>query len=309
LAPQVPPVQRVGNWLEGTFWTELGRQGPQKANADRSEFGRSYRYSITQRDRIDQRIRELSGPRKCDLQAQAEFWIEPANLPDTLTIYFLPAKAEIRVFEDVLLVDTGVVAAGSLDQIIRQMTSLLYRKYQYLEGPNPTELSGAAAVAQVFRIIMNEGLAGWIDRTVETHFALDHPTLAKFQVIPERYFTTAQKTINLLNRHLGPMLDGEAALTAKANDLVMTLGTMSAYNQAGYAMAAVIAARLGESRLRDSGRSVPAFIAAYQEAALQNPVPPPAPGARGVELHQTVPALKPEVFAKLQSFLQEHFPQ
>ena len=74
-------------------------------------------------------------------------------------------------------------------------------------------------------------------------------------------------------------------------------------------MASVIAAQLGEDRLRTSGRSVPAFVAAYQEAALLNPVPLPVPGALGVDLTQTVPPLDPEVFAKLHQLLLQYFPE
>ena len=309
LTPTVPSAQRVGNWLEGAFWQELGRQGRQKLNANRAEFMRSYRYSLENRQRIDQRIDELTGPRKCDVQTQAEYWIEAGLLPDALAIHFLPAKPEIRIFEDALLVDTGVVGAGSVNQLIRQMTGLLYRNYQYLEGPSPADLEGGMAVAHFFRVLMNEGVAGWIDQTADTEFDKGHPSLSKFQVVPEHYFIKTQEAVKLMNLHLRDMLDNEETMVAKAQSLVMTMGAMNAYGQTGYGMASVIEARLGKDRLRASGRSVPAFVAAYQEAASMNPDPLPEPGALGVELYQTVPPLDADVFAKLHPLLLEYFPE
>ncbi len=309
LGPPVPEAQRVGNWIEGTFWEELGRTGPRKMNADRSDFNRSYRYSLEHRDRIDQRIAELTGPRICEVRTKAEYWIESDLLPDTVAIYFLPAKPEIRIFEDALLVDTGVVGAGSIDQLLRQMTGLLYRKYQYLEGPSPADLEGGEAVAHVFRVLMNEGVTGWIDQTAVTEFDLEHPTLSKFQVVPEFFFIKTQEAVKLMNIKLGAMFANEEILATKAQSLVMTLGAMNAYNQTGYGMAVVIASRLGEERLRESGRSVPAFVAAYQEAASLNSDPLPEPGTLGVDLYQTVPPLDPDVFAKLHPLLLQYFPE
>jgi hypothetical protein len=105
------------------------------------------------------------------------------------------------------------------------------------------------------------------------------------------------------------MLADESLLEKNGRELARTLVAMSAYGQTGYGMAAVIAARLGEDRLREVSRSVPAFLAAYQESAVLNPVPAPVPGARGVELWQTVPPLDPEVYSALYTLLVEAFPQ
>ena len=309
LQPNVPTARRLGNWLEGTFWKELSREGFEKSNADRATFKRSYRYSLDHRDRIDARLAEMTGPRKCEVAEMASFWIEPGLLPETLTIYFLPAKTEIRIFEGSLLVDTGVVSASRVDQIFRQMASLLYRKYQFVPGPNPIKLEGAEAVAHSLRIMMNEGLAGWIEQVADLYFDIGHPVLHKVRPIPEDFFLNTQKTITLFNSQLGPILDDETGTAENGLALVKRLATRGAFGQTGYGMSAVIAARLGEERLRAASRSVPSFLAAYQEAASLNPVPMPTPGEPDIELFQTVPPLDPDIFTKLHAMLTRVFPE
>jgi hypothetical protein len=308
LAPGVPTAQHIGNWLEGTFWEELGREGKQKMSDDRAIFMRSYRYSLDNRDLINQRLAELTGPRKCDIDAMARLWIEDDKLPENLAIHFLPAKTEIRIFEGSLLVDTGVVGAGRPDQVIRHMAALLYRKYQAVPGTSPIELEGEEAVAHSFRVLMNEGVTGWIEQTTAFQFDSNHPELYKVQIIPENFFMKAREAIDAMNLHLGSMLDDETTMADKGVDFARHLAGMNAYSHTGYGMSAVISARLGQERLRDAGRSVPAFLAAYQEAALANPVPAPVPGEPGVDLYLTVPPLDPEIFTKLEAMLTRVFP-
>jgi len=308
LQPGAPSALRVGNWLEGTFWEELGRKGKQKNNANRATFMRSYRYSLDNRVRIDERLAELTGPRKCDIPEMANFWVEPNLLPQPLAIHFLPAKAEIRIFEGSLLVDTGVVGASNVDQLIRNMVALLYRKYQSMPGPNPMVLEGDEAVAHAFRVLMNEGVTGWIEQATTLEFDNEHPVLYKIRIIPETFFLKAQETIGLMNRRLGSMLDDEATMAKDGQAFAEHLAAMGAYSQTGFAMSAVIVARMGEDRLRDVGRSVPAFLAAYQEAAAANPVPAPVPGKPDTELFLTVPPLDPDLFTKLQVMMTRVFP-
>ncbi len=308
LAPGVPTAQRIGNWLEGTFWEDLGRKGKQKMSDDRAIFMRSYNYSLDNRDIINRRLAELTGPRKCDVDVMARFWIEDEKLPKNLVIHFLPAKTEIRIFEGSLLVDTGVVGAGRPDQVIRHMAALLYRKYQTIPGPNPIDLDGEEAVAHCFRVLMNEGITGWIEQTLTFEFDSNHPELYKVKIIPENFYLKTQEAIAMMNLHLGSMLDEEATMADRGKGFAMHLAGMNAFSHTGYGMSSVISARLGQERLRDAGRSVPAFLAAYQEAALANPVPIPIPGEPGVDLFLTVPPLDPEIFTKLEAMLTRVLP-
>jgi len=308
LQPGVPSALRVGNWLEGTFWEELGRSGKQKLSSNRRTFIRSYRFSVDNRDRIDKRLAELTGPRKCDTAELAHYWIEPGLLPQPLSIHFLPAKAEIRIFEGSLLVDTGVVGASSVDQVIRNMAALLYRKYQTVPGPNPMEMEGEQALANTFRVLMNEGITGWVEQAITLEFDSGHPALYKVKIVPEDFFNKTRETIDFMNRRLPSMLDDQATMAHEGQAFAGYLAGMNAYGMTGYGMSAVIATRLGEDRLREVNRSVPAFLAAYQEAAAANPVPAPVPGSPGTELYLTVPPLDPDIFTKLHAMLTRVFP-
>lgn len=309
LGDDTPSSSMVGNWLEGTFWDDLGRQGKQKSSANRDFFIRTYRYSLGNRELINTKLAQLTGPEKCVIREMADYWIEPGKLPAEVKVYFLPAKPEIRILDGALVIDTGIVAAGSVGQITRQATSLLYRKFQFIEGGNPIELEGEEAVAHSFRIILNEGVTGWIEKADIMEFDEGHPELFNVKVIPEEFFKKTQQTIGVMNRQLGSMLTDEAEMLKKGQNFARHLAGMNSFTRTGFGMASVISTRLGDDRLRDASRSIPAFLAAYQEAALLNPVPAPVPGEIGIELYTTVPPLDPEIFTKLHAMLTRVFPE
>lgn len=309
LQPRSPSAYKLANWLEGAFWTELGREGKRTPKPDREGVSHSYLYSYDNRDLIDQRLAELSGAKLCQLDSLARYWIDPEKMPDPVTLHFLPAKAEIRIAEGSLFVDTGVVAAETTGQLIRQTAALLYRKYGSVPGSNPTTLTGEDAIAASFLVFMNEGITGWIEKTLDLEFAPSHPRLSSVKIIPEEFFLKAQETVEMLNSNLGPILADESEMAAKGSAFARHLVGMNALGMTGYAMTAVIAGHLGEERLKEVRHSVPAFIAAYQEAALQNPDPAPMPGSLGVDLITTVPALEPDIFAELHSLLTRMYPE
>ncbi|MEN8005548.1 MAG: DUF5700 domain-containing putative Zn-dependent protease [Candidatus Krumholzibacteriota bacterium] len=302
-------AQRIANWVEGVFWDDLGRQGSQKRSRNRSDYLHTSNYCLRNRDRIDARLAELTGPRKCEMDQLIRYWVDQENLPADLSVHFFPAKPEIRILDGALFVDTGVLAAGSVDQIIRNTASLHYRKHQTIPGADPKELVGEQSVAHSFRILANEGVTGWIDKAAHLEFDDDHPSLHKVNIIPEGFFRKTQEAIGMMNRQLEKMLDDEADMAQRGLLYSEHLAAMNAYGQTGYGMAAVISHRLGEDRLREASRSVPGFLAAYQEAALLNPVPAPVPGTAGIELFETVPPLNPDLFTKLHAMLTRVFPE
>ena len=304
-----PTAERIGNWLEGVFWEKLGRKGEQKRTPDRSAFLHNSNDCLQNRDRIDARLDELTGPRKCEMDKLIRYWTDPENLPENMTIHFLPARPEIRILEGGIFVDAGVLGAGSVDQVIRNAASLVYRRYQVIPGPNPLEVEGELSVAHAFRVLVNEGVTGWIDKAALLHFDEDHPALHKVKIIPEDFFSKAQEAIGLMDRHLGTMLNDEADMAERGKFFAEHLAAMNAYSQTGYAMSSVIFHRLGKDRLREASRSVPGFLAAYQEAALLNPDPAPIPGKPGSQLFETVPPLDPEISRQLQAMLTRVFPE
>lgn len=309
LEQKAPPAQRIAKWLEGVFWEEMGRKGEQKRSPDRTDYLHNCNYSLQNRERIDARLAELAGPRKCEMDELIRYWTDAENLPGDITIHFLPAKPEIRILEGNLFVDTGVLAAGSVDQIIGSSASLLYRRYQAIPGTNPMELEGELSVAQAFRVLVNEGVIGWIDQAASLEFDKNHPALYKVNLIPENFFLKAQEALGLINRQLGKMLDDEADMNTRGRFFAEHLAAMNAFSQTGYGMSAVIFHRLGKDRLKEASRSVPGFLATYQEAALLNPVPAPIPGTPGHELFETVPPLDPDLFLKLHAMLSRVFPE
>ncbi len=309
LEKDAPTAQRISNWLEGVFWEKLGREGQQKRTPDRSDYLHNSNYCLENRERIDARLDEMTGPRKCEMDKLIRYWCEPENIPADFTIYFLPTKPEIRIKDGDLFVDTGVLGAGSADQVIRNVASLVFRRFQTIPGTDPMELEGELSVAHSFRVLANEGVTGWIDKAAILEFDTAHPALHKVNLIPENFFMKAQEALEMMNRQLGPMLDDEAEMAKKGVLFAGHLAGMNAYSQTGYGMSSVIFHRLGEDRLRDASRSVPGFLAAYQEAALLNSDPVPHPGKAGSELFETVPPLDPELFTKLHAMLSRVFPE
>ena len=305
----VPPAFKIGNWVEEAFWESVGQNRPKKTNSDRASFSRSMRFSYDHRDEIDRMLADYRNQgHPCRVHDLAGQWLEKDRLPDPLVIYFVAGKPELRSHGGNLVVDTGTLLAGGSKQLDRQLVSLLYRDRQALPGPNPLEAQGSAAVAHTLRIMMNEGVAAWIEDMPNTSFSSVHPRLGKVNFIPETVFETGIRAMDIFNTNLPRLLADPAAMTKNGSNLARAITGAGALTQGGYCMAAVIAGRLGEQKLHEVRLSPPAFLAAYQEAARQNTLPLPHPGAAGRELYETMPALSGEVFPGLLKLLEDSFP-
>ena len=308
-APNVPRVGNMANWIEGAWWDELGKTGKRKLNSNRVTLGRGYRYSQENSAEIDALVAEFtSGNRVCEIRDLADVWLTPANIPSPLVLNFLPAMAEVRIFEDEIFIDTSVLRAGGAEQTVQQVVTLLYRKLEAVPGDSPIEVDGEQAIAECLRVMMNEGVAGWIEQTTAVHFDRKHPSLYKVVIIPEDFFRKAQETARNLENHLPALFADPAVMNSNGESFARMLTGNNAFSQTGIAMATVIVARLGEERLLAVRRSVPDFFAAYQEAALMNTSPAPEPGAAGIELYESVPALSPAIYEPLLALVKKHFP-
>ncbi len=307
--PNVPPAMRVGNWVEDAFWDELGRTGDRKVNADRRAIAGSYRWSWDHRARIDSLAARLMAPgAACGVLTLCQGWIEPDSLPASPVLYLLPGKPELRYHEGNLFVDTGVLAAGSPAQLERQLAGLLYRNVGATPGPSPLESTGAAAIGHTFRIIRNEGIAAWIEQLPDTHFDPEHPRLRRVTPVPEHFYQTTLRTLEVMLELLPATLADPAALEQGGEPFARTIAAGGGLNQGGYGMAALIQGRLGEARLKEAARTVPGFVAAYQEAALMGPAERPALGAQGHEPWESLGPIDPAVFAQLMPVLASVFP-
>lgn len=292
-----PPPKRIGHWVELTFWQELGLERPRKPGGDLRVMMTSYRYSYENTDRINQFITDYSNNQEsCKMLALAQKWVSPETLPNNPTIHFLPAKAELRIFENHILVDTGSAVSASPGQLNRQIASLFYRGYGSISGDNPIDTDGGKSIANSLRTLCNEGYASWIGDMTNVYFFKDHPTLGAVEMAAEDSFHKGREVISKMNTKLAPVLDSETKIQEMGQNFSRDLASSHSFTRGGYAMVATIAGHLGEERLIKAQGSVSDFLAAFQEAALMNPVPAPVPGRPGVANHQTLPALYPEVY-------------
>ena len=303
-----PSDIRVANWLETTFRSDLNLDEKRKLNADRRTFSRSYRWSWEQRAVIDRRLHELDNDLWCNLDRRLRLWIPPDTMPDTLMIDILPTKPELRFFEDRVFVDSGVLAAGTSHQFLGQVTALVYRNRAILDGPSPLESEGTAAIAHLFRVITNEGVATWLEDLPHTSFVPAHPTLRKVRPVPEDYWKTAVRILGILDQHLPAVLDDPEGKVDAIAEIVRGAVGGGFINRGGWCMATTIADVLGEERLRQVAYSVPEFLVAYQEATVANTAPRPELHEVSGAYHRAMPPFSPATWVRLLPLLEQHFP-
>lgn len=310
MAPGSPQAFKVGNWVEGAFWDLLDTDRPQKKSGDLRAFGTAMRFSYDHRGAIDALLAEYRDEgHACKVYELAEKWIDAGRMPENFVIQFLPGKPELRSHHGSLIADTSLLLAGGSDQLDRQLVGILYRDRQALDGANPLEVEGEESVAQAIRIMMNEGVAAWIDDMPHTHFNNLHPRLRKVSFVPENIYRVGIRGIKIYNSNLPEMLADEAVMAERGQQLARAITGAGALTQGGYCMAAAIASRLGEEKLQAVRLSPADFLAAFQEAALMNSLPLPEPGAVGTQLHETMPAFDGEVYPGLLKIVEKHFPR
>jgi len=300
--------EKLANWVEAAFWEECAQGRRAKKSGNRRSFGQAFRFNYDHRQAIDQALTEYeTGGHACRAYDLAAKWLNQEKIPDPFTVNFLAGKPELRSHYGTIMISTSLLLAGGADQLDRQIVGALYRERQAVNGPSPTEEEGAQSVAHIFRVMMNEGVAAWIDQLADTHFNDTHPKLAEVAIIPEEMFKTGIRAMDIFNTNLPPMLAEQAAMDKRGQALGRSILGAGAYTTGGYCMAAVIVARLGEEKLQEVRLSAPLFIQAYQEAALQNSLPLPVPGKAGTALNETMPAFDDEVYTGLMAILEETF--
>ena len=295
-------------WLKGAFWDKVGQGRPRKDSAEARSYYQDLRFNFDHREGIQERIDEFAGAgRQCNVLEKARFWLDEDKIPDPLVVSFVASQPQLRSHHGLLLVDTTVLLASSPRQLEAQLVALLYRERQVMDGPNPLELTGAPSIAHTVRLLLNEGVSGYIEDMPSTTFSSVHPYLSTVHIVPEEVFRLGIRAVGYLSHTLELIADDPAQLEAKGKEIGRSLVAMGALNRGGYAMAATIAGHLGEERLAGLSQDPAGFIAAYQEAALQNQTPLPRPGDPGHELHETMPAFSAKAYDQLMAFLQEEF--
>ncbi len=305
MAPTVPSLVRMTNWLIATFGDKPGKPLPYKNTPDLRAMTMSFRYSFNHRALVDSLVAGLGDPDVLGkFQAKLATWIEPDSLPRHLVLACLPAKPEIRIQQDTVLIDTGVLTAGGIPQTMDQTASLLYRTYQVPPVTNPAGLKGEDSLAESCLLMRNEGVAAYIEKRVDTYFRQDHPKLNKVSIIPQGIAFIAGSMIAKADTILPPLMTDPDLMAARASDFANSMVASGGFTKLGYAMAATIAGNLGEDRLAASSRTVRGFFAAYQEAAALNPLPRPQPGAAGYSWYASVRPFDHDLYLDLKDILE-----
>ncbi len=214
-------------------------------------------------------------PLACGVLPALAGYVHPDLLPDTLRVIFLVGGPDIRWTGSRVLVDAGVAAAAGPARLPRLLAAQLYRALAPRDGPEPTAAGGGAgALVATIAKLRREGVAGWLEGFPEVEFDYTHPLLGRQEAERRDWHRLALGSLKAFQGMLPALLADPAVLAEKGtviDDLLRGNGT---YRATGYAMAALIAVRLGEPRLQAVTRGAPAdFLAAYQEAATRGDGP------------------------------------
>jgi len=306
MSGNVPSV-RIVNWLDETF--NPSDRKTSKVSPTRFQFAANYHYSIDHRQDIDPLIKVFqSEDHACNVMKKIDQWFSDEEKPDSLVVVFMPSKAEIRIKDQHIFVDTAILQAGNFKQLENQLVAILFRARMYVPGDPPSAAEGQAAVAQCIRVMLNEGKSGYIEDLPSTIFSPDHPLLGKLDIIPELVFEHGIRGLSLINQHLPGMLADEEKMQAAGNPLAKTLIASNALNQGGFAMCATIAANLGDETLQKATSTPLAFLQAYQKAVKMNPSPAPKPHEVMDQLYLSMVPFDDEVYDGLVKILKEEFP-
>ncbi|MHB8079979.1 MAG: DUF5700 domain-containing putative Zn-dependent protease [Candidatus Krumholzibacteriia bacterium] len=210
-------------------------------------------------------------PLLCGVLPSLTGYVHPDRLPDSLRVIFLIAGPDVRWTGSRMLVDAGVAAAAGPARLPRLLAAQLYRALVAGDAPEPTAAGGgAAALVATFAKLRREGVAGWIEGFPEVEFAAGHPLLGQSEAERRDWHRLAVGSLKGMQEMMPALLADPAVLAAQGTVVDDLLRVNTTYRATGFAMAALIAARLGEPRLQAAARGTPAdFLAAYQEAATR----------------------------------------
>ena len=292
------------NWMEEAFSKELGIQGQGKTGGTRMEMAMNYRFSFDHRDQIDSLLKSFASRESaCELTELLDLWIDAENLPDDLTIAFLPGKPEIRAVDNVILLDTGLLAAVGSEQILGQIAGLAYIWFQRDHGTDPNEIEGEDSLAGAFVKVRDEGIATWISNRPFLYFKSEHPVLGKVDIVSERYLKVANMAVANADSNLPALFADPELMAQLAQNFSRRMTVSEGFTHLGYSMAAAIDGNLGPERLHQAARTASGFLDAYQEAAALNPLPRPHPGAIGHPWYASLRPFDEDLYRQLRDLL------
>lgn len=281
----------------------------QRDKTVRLDLVRNFELAIERRAEITAAVeRFVADERGCQVKDRLRGFLPQSDLPDTLRLAFMVALPEIRFFEDVLLVDAGLLWASGQDQLVRFLASTVYKQRTLVDGRSPSQATGPAILLHCLRLVRNEGVAAYLDAMDEISFEPRHPILGRSSPKPDELCLAATRTLRSLDTNLTDARRREHTPDEQWMDFFRLFVAAGSWQSTGWFMAEVIVDRLGLERLQTDGRSVPAFFAAYHEAAAIAKPAPQAPPGSVARFVADPPAFSPENAAWLDHELRQLFP-
>ncbi len=233
-------------------------------------------------------------------------YMDPSRLPDTLRVAFLIAGPDLRWLRDGVVIDGGLALAAGAEQLPRLLAAQMYRALAPPVVPLPHHAGhGEAAVAAACEMLRYEGVVGWLEGYPAMRFDSSHPLLGKRNAQQARWASYAQVLITDMDKMLAGLFADRTLLDEHGSGIDDLLRGNGGYAPLGFAMAALIATRLGEDRLRAASSDAAAFFRAFQEAAASEGGGRALPDQPWLFLG-SVPALQPfseQVFPELARLL------
>jgi hypothetical protein len=223
---------------------------------------------------LDDFIRE---DRVCEVYDLLAQYLPASDMPDTLRIEFLAGLPEMRFSEGAFLIDAGLAWAIGHGQMVKALTSMLYRMITSYERPSLREVRGVDLLLYTLRQVHHEAIPAYIDAIDKKSFDYRYTRLSGASVSEFELLQKAHIALRSLQEHLAAV---RAKQTPSHDDWLVFHRFLIEDNnahQTGWFMARTIADQLGQDRLQQVARSVADFFAAYQEACTHMPQRPDIP--------------------------------
>lgn len=267
-APEEIPAAWTGRMMYLALVGEDQLPERLKAKSRRADLMLAYEVTLEQRRHIEDFAAELaSGDILCGIRDEIEPWLGPGVLPDTLRVELLASFAEIRLFEDRLLLDGGLAWASGREQLPRFLAAILYKELGEVAGKAPANVSGDAILLESLRLITNLVAPAMIERSDQIVFDKRHRLLGMSAPSPTVIADQAHRTLE----SLAPGLTRVRRLASTTDEDWLQLYRLfvgaQSWQATGWYLGQVIDQRLGRERLHQAVRHPADLIAAYQEAA------------------------------------------
>lgn len=246
--------------------------------------------------------------RVCEVYDLLREYLPVEELPDMLRLEFLAGTPQIHFSEDVFLIDASLAWAAGHTQLVRALSSVLYRVLAGIEPPWTGPLQGAERLLYTVYQIHQEAIPAHIDGIEQKAFDFRHKRLAGTSPSRQGILASGWGALKTLDETLTGLLATPDPTDEDWSFLQRQFSLQQVFPPAGWYMAHIIEDRLGRARLLEVSRSVPDFFATYQEASALTPRQTDAPRGSEEWLTANAPALTDKNAAWLDGQLRRLFP-